>query len=317
VVRKRKKNSKTKRISFKAGGVKKKKARKAGKVRHVLKLISAVFLIVPIVAVLLGAVVIGFVVLEKYVNKTTSLSSRKGSVELVGVPAWVNEQLQLRIYAAAGADGEDLRLDEDAARSVQENLSGKVAWLESVTVQTTSTSLQVHALWRKPVALVKLGSRKFYVDSKLVVLDFVPMSKIPIVEIKGLGVVQRLPRPGEVWRREDVEAAVAILYRLGLMDRQVTPKKPLLYEIAAIDVSNFNGRKNNKEAHIVLYAQDNTEIIWGAEFGKWQRYLESTDKQKIAKLYQYYKEYGTLSGDVKFINLCDPQDNIPMPIDRY
>jgi len=317
VARRRKKKSKTKRISFKAGGSRKKKTRKAGKIRSALKLISAVVLIVPVVVVLLGATGIGFVVLAKYVNKAVGVSKKKGLVELVGVPNWVNEQLQARIYAAAGADGEDLRLDEDAARSVQENLEREVAWLDGVKVQTTSTSLRVYASWRKPIALVKLGSRRFYVDAKLMVLDFVPMSKIPIVEIKGLGVVQRFPRPGELWRREDAEAAIAILYRLGLMDNQVTPDRPLLYEIASIDVSNFDGRRNSKEPHIVLYAQDNTEIVWGAEFGKWQRHLESTDKEKIAKLYQHYKEWGTLQGEMKFINLRDPQDNIPMPIDKY
>jgi len=66
-----------------------------------------------------------------------------------------------------------------------------------------------------------------------------------------------------------------------------------------------------------LYAKDNTEIIWGAEVGKWQRYLESTDEQKLANLYSYYKEYGTLLNSAKYINLRDPQDNIPLPIDKY
>jgi len=101
------------------------------------------------------------------------------------------------------------------------------------------------------------------------------------------------------------------------MDKLVTPDKPLLYEIDRIDVGNFNGRENTQHPHIVMYAKDNTQIIWGAEVGKWQRYLESTDEQKLAKLYGYYKEYGTLSGGAKYINLRDPQDNIPLPIDKY
>ena len=100
------------------------------------------------------------------------------------------------------------------------------------------------------------------------------------------------------------------------MDKLVTPDKPLLYEIDRVDVSNFNGRENSKLAHIVLYAKDNTQIIWGAEIGKWQQHFESTDVQKIANLYEHYKEYGTLLG-VKYIILRDPQDNIPLPIDKY
>jgi hypothetical protein len=285
VARQKKKKSKTKRISFKKGRSRKKKTGEGGKIAHALMMISATVLIVPVAVLLLGAIVLGFVMLEKYVSNTVGVSEKKGLVELIGVPEWVNDQLQARIYAAASANGEDLRLDDDAARSVQENLSREIPWLDGVKVETTSKSLQIHASWRKPLAMVKLGSRRFYVDSELVVLDFVPMSKIPIVEIKGLGVVQRIPKIGEVWQREEVEAAVEILYWLDLMDKEVTPKRPLLYEIASIDISNFNGNKNSREAHIILYAQDNTEIVWGAEFGKWQRYLESTDKEKIAKLY--------------------------------
>ena len=55
----------------------------------------------------------------------------------------------------------------------------------------------------------------------------------------------------------------------------------------------------------------------GAAVGKWQQHLESTDEQKLAKLYAYYKEFGTLSGGAKYINLRDPKHNIPLPIDKY
>ena len=101
------------------------------------------------------------------------------------------------------------------------------------------------------------------------------------------------------------------------MDKSITPDKPLLSEIDRIDVSNFNGRQDGRKPHIVLYAKDNTEIMWGAAVGKWQQHLESTDEQKLAKLYGYYKDFGTLSGRAKYINLRDPKDKIPLPIDRY
>jgi hypothetical protein len=155
------------------------------------------------------------------------------------------------------------------------------------------------------------------VDAEQVVLDFVEMPHLPIVKITGLPLITRTPPLGEVWQRDGLAAAIEIIKRLEQMDKLVTPDKPLLYEIDRIDVSNFNGRENTQHPHIVMYTKDNTQIIWGAEVGKWQRYLESTDEQKLAKLYGYYKEYGTLSGGAKYINLRDPQDNIPLPIDKY
>jgi hypothetical protein len=148
------------------------------------------------------------------------------------------------------------------------------------------------------------------------VLDFAPIVNLPIVHISGLSMAAAPPPAGRIWHKDDLAAAVAILTRLDLMDKRVTPDKPLLYEIDRIDVSNFNGRRNSRAAHIILYTKRDTEIIWGAEVGTWQRYLEATDEDKLAKLYSYYTETGSLLGDVKYINLRDPQQTVPLPIDK-
>jgi hypothetical protein len=268
-------------------------------------------------ACLCAAVGTGFVLLDRYVEKAVSASERIGSLELVGVPSWLNEELKEKIYTAAGAYSRGLQPDEDAARLVQSNLAREVVWLDQVRVQTTHDSIRINGRWRKPLALVKSGLRKFYVDAELVVLDFVPMLDLPIVEVKGLSIVPNVPSPGKVWGQDDLAAAIAILDRLDRMDELVTPDKPLLYEIDSIDVSNFNGLNDSTDSHIVLYAKDNTEVIWGAELGNWQQHLEASDEEKLAKLYSYYKEYGSLLNGVKCINLCDPQDDIPLPIDKY
>lgn len=312
---KRKKKKGRKLFFFGGSGTKSRK--KSGKNKGDLTLLSLSTLKTLMVVGVLATFVLGFLYLDKYVKGAKPLNKRVGKLELVGYPEWINERLEKKIYESAISNGEDLTLDENAARSVQQNLIRKVVWLDKVRVQTTNESIQIIARWRRPIALVKLGVNKFYVDSEMVVLDCVPIEKLSIVEVAGLTVDSEIPQPGEVWNRGDLEAAVDILTRLHRMDELVTPEKPLLAEIDRIDVSNFNGRENPEGHHIILYANDNTEIIWGAGYGRWQRYMESPDNQKIAKLYQHYKQYGTLLGGVKYINLCDPQDNIPLPIDRY
>lgn len=268
------------------------------------------------VAGVLCGIVITLAILERYVASAPN-SPDTVDLELAGVPLWVSDELKEKVHAVAQSIGIHLRPDEDTALLVQRNLAEQVAWLDDVRVKTTHDCLRVEARWRRPVALVKSGPVKFYVDSRQVVLDFVPMADLPIVEIKGLAPTAEAPPLGGVWDRDDLSAAIAILDRLGQMDRTLAPDKPLLYEIDRIDVSNYNGRKNDRRPHILLYAKDGTEITWGAELGKWQRYLESSDEQKLAKLYGHYKEYGTLSGHAKYINLCNPRDKIPLPIDRY
>ncbi|MDD5063865.1 MAG: hypothetical protein PHQ35_03770 [Phycisphaerae bacterium] len=297
------KKTKDKRISFKLGTSKRKKYRTyRPNLTGVLKIFG--------VLCVFAAAGVSVYFADKYIKSARPAGT--GTLELVNVPQWASSELKVKIRDAAG--GKIFRLDEEAAEIVAENLAS-IAWLDDIKIQTTHKQVLVKARWRKPMAVVKSGSQNFYVDDELVVLDFVPMPGLPLVKIEGLS--SRVPSLGEIWQSDDLDAAVTILTKLDQMDKSVTPGKPLLYEIDRIDVSNFNGRKNSRLPHIVLYAKDNTEIIWGAEFGTWQRYLETTDEEKLAKLYTYFKEYGSLSGGVKYINLRDPQDNIPQPADKY
>ena len=302
------KSNKKKRISFRFGALRAKKKQKAS------RLGPSLLRIFNILSVALAVTAAGLILYygEKYVKSIKPAGT--GPVVLMDTPEWVGEQLKAKILAYAG--GRTFRLNEDAAQLVSEKLSS-VAWLDDVKALTTDKSIQVHATFRKPVALIQSGLSPFYVDAEQVLLEYVPMPHLLIVEIKGLSPAKQAPRFGDVWYQDDLAAAIMLIDRINRRDRTVTPQKPLLGEIAAIDVSNYNGRKKKRDPHIVFYTGNNTTIIWGAELGTWQKYLESTDEQKLAKLYGYYKNKGTLSGGVKYINLRDPRDNIPLPIDKY
>jgi hypothetical protein len=309
----KKKSAKAARISFAPGGLRKRGGQRA---KWIGPRLAGIMKGLAIAGVLCG-IAIGLVLMEKYITRTVPALEDSVELELADVPAWVNEELKNKVYEAAQGGGEPLRLDEDTALSVQHNVARQVVWLDDIRVRTTHNCLRVEGRWRRPVALIQSGPAKFYIDAENVVLDFVPLADLPIVEIQGLSSDAETPQLGQVWRQDDLAAAVTILNQLDRMDRSFAEDKPLLDEINRIDVSNFNGHKNDDRPHIVLYAKDDTQIMWGAEVGKWQQYLESTDEEKLAKLYSYYKEYGTLSGGAKYINLRDPRDKIPLPIDRY
>ena len=309
--KRKKTKSKSKRISLKSGTSKRKKTKQ--RLRLVTSLISSFK--ISFMVCILGGTAIGLLYLDKYRKETTPPIIGEVELEFVNVPAWVNEELKQKALTAARSDLEDLRIDENAASLVQQNIDRRFAWLDDVKVQTTHNAVRIEGRWRRPMGLIKSGRRSFYVDAEQVLLDFVEMPNLSIVEITGLTSVRKIRPLGEVWEGDDLAAAITLLDRLERRDRD--EEKPLLSEINRLDVSNFEGRKYRKLPHIVLYANDDTKIMWGAKIGEWQRYLESTDEQKIAKLYGYYKEYGTLSGGVKYINLCDPQDDIPQPIDKY
>ena len=266
-----------------------------------------------------GAIVFGIVYWDRLTKERVSDPELEDTVdlEIKAVPAWVSDELKEKLSAVARADGLGLQLDDTAAGRVQRNIQELFPWLDGAVVQTMHDRLVIEGRWRKPVVFVKRGLDSFYVDRELVVLDFVEMPNLTITKVRGLAVMAKGPALGQAWERKDLAAAVELVELLGEWDRRKTPDKPLLDEIAAIDVSNYDGTDNSQFPHIVLYTTDNTEVIWGAELGKWQRHLEANDAEKLAKLYAYYKEYGTLLGEVKYINLRDPQDRINLPIDKY
>lgn len=295
---------------------------------------SIKFLKILAVIIVLTALVVGFAFLNKYVKKITPAWGNTTKVELINPPAWTNQPLIDKITIAAThqwrgkvlrpldpargepGSGREAKPEEEIARSIQKNLEQNVAWLQNIKVQTTYNKILIVADYRKPIALVAMGQQQFYIDAEQVVLDFLPMPNLPIVNIKGL-TTTKLPPVGKAWQQEDLAAAVALLIRLERMDKLVTPDKPLLFEIDSIDVSNYKGRKDTKSAHISLYTKNNTEIIWGAEIDEWAQHLEAKNEEKLAKLYNYYKECGSLMGGVKYIDLRTPQSHIPLPIDKY
>jgi hypothetical protein len=276
--------------------------------------------LVKVAAVLafLAGIVFGLATLDQYILETGYCSDGMAQLELVAIPDWVNNNLKEKVFLAAMADGRGLTTDPSAARRVQENICTLAGWLDDVQVLTMHDCLRVKGKWRKPLVLVKLGHETFYADADLVVLEHVPMPNLPIVEVKGLSPSGPGPELGRPWLQEDLAAAADIIVQLDRMDNLVSPKKPLLFEIDHIDVSNFQGRENPRLPHISLHTKDKTPIIWGAEIGQWTRHFEATDQDKLAKLYGYYKRAGTLLNAGKYINLRDPQDKVlPLPIDKY
>ncbi|MHC4193473.1 MAG: cell division protein FtsQ/DivIB [Planctomycetota bacterium] len=307
MAKRRRKKTRTKRVSFKARSPRKRKRQKPAyrpSLAGILKVFAA--------ACVIAGVVTAFV----FLKRTVSTSQKTPTPVLVNPPAWITEQLAKEVYTAATARGQDLNPSDELARSVQENISRSVAWLDQVQVRLTNNQLLIGGQWRRPIALIKRGPYRFYVDTQMVVLDYVPLPDLPIVEVKELSTAPAPPAVGQIWQKKDLAAAVELLSALDARDALLTNSKPLLYEIDSIDMSNFDGRKNTRAAHIILYAGD-VEIIWGAELEKYQQHLESTNEEKIAKLYSYYEEHGTVRSGAKRINLRDPRENIPLPIDKY
>lgn len=258
------------------------------------------------VAVVLAGAGVGFWYMDGYVKGASPVAASFGPVK-INQPVWFNPALSAKIEDALG--GTEFKLNDDTAREVAERLE-RLSWLYDVKATRKDKTVDVVAKYRKPVALLRLDGKRFYVDENLKVIDYLPMDKLAIVEVKGFGKLQQRSHCKDA---EDIESAVKLVVTLAEMDRRVAGENPLLSEIESVDVSNFGGRKDSKRSQLTLIAKDGTVVLWGAPIGDSARYFEAPDKEKLNALYGYYKQRSTLQGKDKFIELRYPEKTIPRP----
>jgi hypothetical protein len=281
--------------------------------------VRVTIIIFAFIAVFVAAGV-GFIFLDKYVKSNLNLDKKTVPLQLVDFPAWASDELKEKIFSTAGKSADDFMVTDVTAMKIGENLQ-TLAWLYDIHVQVSGQAITVNAQYRKPLGMIQAPDQRFFVDSELIVLDYIPISKLQIPEITGvLSHLLSWRSVGTKLQKDDVAAAIELIELLAKMDSQLVPNKPLLAEIKSIDMSNFNGRRNTSQPHIVFYAKDSTEIRWGAKKGEWQRHLEAKDEEKLSMLYNTYEQFGTVQLKAaqkgSFIDLTQPQ-TLSLPIDRY
>ncbi len=259
------------------------------------------------------------------------------SPELVAPPDWVRNSPELQELIKRTAGGANIRLTEDTVKLVATKLE-KLSWLYNVSVQTSVAApqgdkhpiktLRIQAGYRKPVAMVKRGWKKYYLawvtpedpvsnyrDKAVLVLRHIAIEGLPIIEITGLP--SRIPLDdGVVCSLDEVVSTVELLTTLARMDLSTTPDKPLLNELRNIDLTNYNKSNDSSKSRVVIYTTDGVAIYWGAPYGQSAMAMETTEEEKIAQLYVLYTQNGTLKGNFKYIDLRVPRVMFPRPMDQ-
>jgi hypothetical protein len=252
-----------------------------------------------------------FVFAERYLKN--NYANQSGPLIFDEVPQWVQESLLDKVYTHVG--GREFIMNESAAKTIGDVLHS-VVWLDQIRVRVAQDGIHVQAKWRKPLVILKPGRTRFLLDADLMVLEDLPLN-LPLVTVKGVQ-LDVTPKPGMHINAPDLAEALKLIDLLDRMDQVQTPTKPLLKEIEFIDMSNYMGRKNQRESHINLVAKDGTTVQWGAEQGQGGALMELSDDKKLAKLYTFYKDCGyLLMGKSKFINLRDSQYEVPTPTRGY
>jgi hypothetical protein len=199
------------------------------------------------------------------------------------------------------------------------------AWISRITQVRREVAkdkaiqtIQIYADWRQPEAWVRVGDRLYLIDpegtrlpgdyrledrprSKLLVITGVDL---PLVEGSATGAV---PRAGAKWASgkdgvvgDDMQAAMALVDRLK--------KQPFVGQIDAVDMTNFNGRKDARAAWIALRtiwpAADGSPraVYWGRPIGQ-EGFREVQADVKVKALNDIHQRFGRIDAGRDYVDI--------------
>ena len=175
-------------------------------------------------------------------------------------------------------------------------------------------TIEIDCEYRAPIALVHWQDYYWLVDGDGVKLpEQYTARQIPLVmrgqesrrpEIRIVEGVRQPPvESGRKWPGDDLAAGLELVKLLhGL---------PYTDEIERVDVSNFDGRVNRRDAFLTLITRYNTEIRWGRPVDSKDAFIEVSTAQKMSYLKQVYEQFHRVDGnqpaiDIRFDRITYP-----------
>jgi hypothetical protein len=240
-----------------------------------------------------AAIAYGLQQLEPYVSR---INEAETVIEWVGAPDWLRDEnwkhvqpeLETRIKLYSDTDIYDQRV----CPYVAERLAGS-PWIARVrrVAKQIDGRVKIYCDFRKPFALVEDDRTAYLVDDVGTRLPHQWASKD--VNRTGWLVIRSVdgsvPQPGERWVGEDLAAGLSLarfLYRA-----EEAGRVPFRSSIRAIDVGNFDGKKDPRAGRLRLITTNPRSYIhWGLPPGE-EYGIESDAELKLAMLCKLHAAY--------------------------
>lgn len=271
-----------------------------------------------ILIIFASGVVALFRISQLYVDRRLAYPTRPPTVELANRPVWMSDFLAEQIIKSAEPVGLHSAFDQQLLISTA-NALRRNPWVRQVNQvrrgygREPGDTLDIDCDYRAPAALVRWGDNYRLIDTQGIELpeqytsDQVPKimagadGRINVRIIEG---VSRSPQgSGRLWPGDDLAAGLEMARILGPTD--------WAQQVRDIDVSNFEGRRDSKQAQIVLVTTFGTQIRWGRAPGAKDAFVEVTATQKLANLQNIYQKTGRVDAnepwiDVRFDRVTGP-----------
>jgi len=163
-------------------------------------------------------------------------------------------------------------------------------WIEGTPTArwTSDGEIEIDAIWRVPVAAVRVGQREIIIDRdrNALPLDYALGESNQLFFIN---VAARQPAIGEQWLGTDLQDGLALL--------ELLEEQGLLEQVAGFDLG-----QDAESGTIRLITTRGTKIIWGAGPGR-ERPGEVPIGQKIDRLKAFYEHTGLIDGGFEYLDI--------------
>jgi len=270
--------------------------------------------------VLAAGIVGGVWAARQYVDKRVTFPTRAPVVVIKDRPVWMSDVLAEQIIRLAKPVGTRSVYDHQLLVDVTAALRTS-PWVKEVRavrrafIDKPGDTIEIDADFRAPLAMVKWGDYLWLIDGEADKLpeQFKADQMMKIVagrdgrtNIRVISGVQRPPPPtGEKWLGGDLSAGIEmtkILYGRRYAD-----------EIVQIDVSNYDGRRDAREAQVVLETKRGTQVRWGRVPSAKDAFVEIAPGRKLEYIEKVWEQYKQVDAGQPWIDIRFDRITYPAP----
>jgi hypothetical protein len=260
--------------------------------------------------VCIGAAVAGVYFLKQYVDKKIVFLDGPPAVVFKDRPVWMSDYLCEELLASVQPLGAHSAFDRGLLVDVAVQLE-RNPWIKGVRQvrraygRRPGDTIEIDCDFRAPVAMVHWKDYFWLVDGDGVKLpEQFTAQQVPHI-LKGRdgqmniriieGVAQPPVESGRKWPGDDLTAGLDLVKLLY--------GKPFAEAIMKVDVANFAGRNDPKEAQLTLETSYGTAIKWGRPINAKDFFVEVSTAQKLKYLEQVQTQYGRIDAGQPWIDI--------------
>lgn len=254
------------------------------------------------------------------IARTSAESPLPPTIVFADRPPWMTDLVATQLAESFRPDASPSVFDRQALVDVSRRLKAN-AWVSKVRQvrrayrTSAGDTIEVDCDFRTPLALVYDNDGHYwFVDDKGVKLPewfepkelkqlmFAANGRVNLRVIEGV----RNPPPrsaGQLWLGDDLIAGLDLARQLN--------GQSFAEDVTRINVVNYAGRADNREAHLVLVTKYGTEVRWGRPMNASDAFIEVKPERKLSAMRQIVAKFGRVDAgkpwvDVRFDTVTYP-----------